>query len=289
MRKQFVETVSYVLKDNPRTVLLLGDVGTFAFRDAFKAFPGRVFNIGILEQAMVSVAAGWALRGYIPIVHTISTFLIERAFEQLKIDFGYQKLRGVFIGVGGSYDYSGMGCTHHCPADVSLVGNIPGFAIYVPGTAQEVHYAIQAAVDNECPTYIRLMERKNTMFHPLGNTSVFKHSLDPSVRVIAVGPTLDMALTACHNLPVDVQYVNHLPPSPSVAVLPVAKKYIIVEPYYASRLGSDISNALFPNPVAIHNFCVPRAFVTNYGHPSNLDAYLGFTANNLRDVIGKAL
>ena len=51
--------------------------------------------------------------------------MVDRAFEQLKLDFGYQKLNGNFISVGGSYDYAALGCSHHCPEDINLMKNIP--------------------------------------------------------------------------------------------------------------------------------------------------------------------
>ena len=115
MRKQLVRTVEAVLSEDDRVVLLLGDIGVFGFRNAFERFPHRVYNVGILEQATISMAAGLALEGFIPIFHSIAPFAVERALEQLKIDFGYQRLPGVIISVGASYDYAALGCTHHCP------------------------------------------------------------------------------------------------------------------------------------------------------------------------------
>jgi len=285
MRKTFVATTIELLRADPKTVLLIGDVGTYAFRDAFKEFPGRVFNVGILEQAMVGMAAGWALRGYIPIVHTISAFLVERAYEQLKIDFGYQRLKGIFIGQGGSHDYSGFGPTHHCPADISLIRNIPGFRVFVPGTARETADSIRCAHKLECPSYIRLSERSNAIEHDLGVTN---HTVFDGPSIIIVGPCFDMVLDACARLPVSLYYVNTLPPVFNRDFNPTTH-YVIVEPYYASRLGSDLSNFLWPCPVAVRNFSLPIKFPTCYGKPQDIDESLGFTAENLRNTIMQCL
>jgi transketolase len=285
MRKTFVATTTEMLRADPKTVLLIGDVGTFAFREAFKEFPDRVFNVGILEQAMVSVAAGWALRGYIPVIHTISAFLVERAYEQLKIDFGYQKLKGIFIGVGGSYDYAGFGSTHHCPADVSLIRNIPGFRVYVPGTAREVSDSIRSAYSLDGPSYIRLSERANTIEHDLGVTN---HTVFDGPSIITVGPCFDMVLDACARLPVSLYYLNVLPPVFGADFNPTTH-YVIVEPYYASRIGSDLSNFLWPCPIAVRTFSLPVKFPTCYGHPKDLDVDLGFTVENLRNEILQCL
>lgn len=97
MRKQFIQTVSDILDYDSNTVLLLGDIGIYGFREQFKRHPERVYNYGIAEQSMIGVAAGLSLNGMIPIVHTIAPFLVERAYEQLKIDFGYNQTGGNFV------------------------------------------------------------------------------------------------------------------------------------------------------------------------------------------------
>ena len=91
MRKQFVKTVESQLARDNKLVLLLGDIGVFGFQKAFKEFSDRVYNIGILEPSTVSMAAGLAKTDLIPIVHTIAPFLVERSFEQLKIDTEIQQ------------------------------------------------------------------------------------------------------------------------------------------------------------------------------------------------------
>jgi transketolase len=129
MRKQFTKTLQDILYSNNKTCLLLGDIGVFGFRNELKNIPDRAYNIGILEQSTISLAAGLAKTNIIPFVHTIAPFLVERAFEQLKVDFGYQGLNGNFISVGASYDYASLGCTHHCPGDVMCLLSIPNMEI----------------------------------------------------------------------------------------------------------------------------------------------------------------
>src|ERR1017187_964987 len=99
MRKAFPKTVLELMDKDERVVVLLGDIGVFAFRDVFAKYPTRCYNMGICEQTMVGMAAGLAMAGFIPIVHTISPFLVARAYEQIRDDFGFQNLKGTFVGV----------------------------------------------------------------------------------------------------------------------------------------------------------------------------------------------
>src|SRR5277367_5503004 len=159
MRKQFVKTVTSIMEQDPRVVLLLGDIGVYGFREAFQRFPKRCYNVGVCEQAMVSLAAGLALEGMIPVVHTIAPFLVERAFEHLKVDFEYQGLGGNFVSVGASYDYSKLGPTHHCPGDGAILKTIPGMHIYVPGHPDEFDVLFRENYHKLAPKYFRLSER----------------------------------------------------------------------------------------------------------------------------------
>jgi transketolase len=165
MRKQFPKTVETLMSQNERLVVLLGDIGVFGFRNIFSDYPDRIYNIGILEQSTIGVAAGLALEGMIPVVHTIAPFIVERSLEQLKLDFGYQQLGGNFVSVGASYDYAALGCTHHCPADVSILKSIPEMEIVLPGTAEEFDCLFNQVYDDGRPTYFRLSEQSNKESH----------------------------------------------------------------------------------------------------------------------------
>ena len=129
MRGQFVKTVSKLIQNDDRVVLLLGDIGVYGFRDMLTNYPQRAYNIGILEQSTISLSAGLSLSNLIPIIHTIAPFIVERALEQIKVDLCYQGLGSNLVSVGASYDYAALGCTHHCPADIPTLNEIPGIEL----------------------------------------------------------------------------------------------------------------------------------------------------------------
>ena len=91
MRKQFKETVMALSKDDDRIVLVFGDVSVYLFNDFKEKYPDRFYNMGICENTLISVAAGLSSQGFFPFVHTITPFITERCFEQIKLDLVYNK------------------------------------------------------------------------------------------------------------------------------------------------------------------------------------------------------
>ena len=114
--------------------MVLAEISADMFGKAAARHPDRVLNVGIREQLMVSVGGGLALAGMRPIVHTYAPFLVERAFEQVKLDLGHQGAHAVLVSIGASYDAAPAGRTHQAPEDVALVDSVPGFSVVVPGT-----------------------------------------------------------------------------------------------------------------------------------------------------------
>ena len=292
MRKQFVKTVESLLAFDERIVLLLGDIGVFGFSNAFKRFPDRVYNIGILEPSTISLAAGLAKTDLIPIVHTIAPFLVERSFEQIKIDFGYQSLGGNFVSVGASYDYAAMGCTHHSPGDVGVLQNIPGQQIVTPGTATEFDSLFTQSYANAHSTYYRLSEQENPYSHTVlfGKANVLKSGT--LVTVVAVGPTLDYILPAVKDLDVCVVYFTTIAPFDSVTLcenLVSSGKILLVEPFYSGTLAREVCQAVFPKSVVIDSIGVPLQFLTHYGRAKEHDQAIGFTSENVRKRLEKLI
>lgn len=286
MRKQFVTTVELILDNDPKSVLLLGDIGVFGFRNSLIKYPNRAYNIGILEQSTIGVAAGFSLGGCIPIVHTIAPFLVERAYEQLKIDFGYQQLNGNFVTVGASYDYAALGCTHHCPGDVNLMSNIPNCQVMVPGRDSEFDVLFNETYQSGF-NYFRLSEKshKENIDVSFGKNFILKKG--KLATIIAVGPTLSDVLEATHNLDVTIIYCTTIQPFDldSIESYLANTKIITVEPYFKGLLAAKIINESGGIARRILTLGVPHEFLRKYGQASDHDEKCGLDPLSLNKSI----
>jgi transketolase len=161
LRGIFAKIMCEVGATNNNLVVMVGDISHGILSEFRKNYPERYFNIGINEPAMISISAGLSKVGLIPVVHTIAPFLVERTYEQIKIDFAYQNLGGNLISVGSAFDYSKLGCSHHSYSDVSLMASLPNSQIFIPGSEVEFEVLFKYSYTQEKINYFRLTENSH--------------------------------------------------------------------------------------------------------------------------------
>jgi transketolase len=292
MRAQMGRTIEDLIDVDPWLVIILADISTGYIERPATAHPDRVVNVGIMEQTAISVAAGFALEGFIPVVHSIAPFLVERPFEQIKDDFCYQRLGGNFISIGASYDYGTDGMTHQAPGDVAILRTLPGMEIVVPGTPAEFDSLFREVYADGSPTYVRIHAQRNGADRAVrfGRLDIVrKGSL---ATVIAVGPMLDRTCEAVGDLDVTVLYCTTVVPFDGETLRSAApggttgvRSIVLVEPCYEGTLVPEIVAALHPDPVRIEAIGVPRRVLSRYGGPDEHDVDVGLTATGIRDRI----
>jgi len=285
LRKRFQSVVSELVENNENLVLLLGDIGVFGFRDSMASHPSRVLNIGILEQAMTSFAAGLALSGKIPILHSIAPFLIERPYEQIKIDFGYQGLSGKFISVGGSFDYAALGATHHAPGDIAALLAIPGFEIFLPANSDELENMLRSELLMESLSYFRLSETEFS--DPRLDSSATTPQLlseNSNTVIVAFGSAVREAVQVAEALTMGLIYMNAITTESTdqlTALLASSmfSNVVILQPFYQGSVSHLIQKGL--NGKNVLDLGVPRKFIHNYGNEEEIKLSIGLDRETL--------
>lgn len=291
MRKAMIKAVGEMIKNERDTSLFLVDIGVWAFRDILKDYPDRAVNIGIFEDGMIGLAAGMSVGGIIPTVYGISPFIVNRAMEQLKLDFAYQKLQGNFITTGASYDFSTLGYSHYCPEDIGTVSMIPGFEFVAPGTAAEFTALFERTRRDGNPTYIRLSDHVNSISNEVefGKAAVLQTG--GRATVIAVSTTLDAVLEACTGEDVSILYYTTLLPFDRETLKEHYNggNILLCEPHYEGTLTYEIYKAFEDRPVRISCVGVKREILRKYGTKDENDIYNGLTAENISRALHKLL
>lgn len=286
-RKVFATTAATLVEEDLSVALVYAEISGQYFTAVERRHPDRVVNVGIREQLLVNVGAGLALTGLRPVVHTFAAFLVERAFEQVKLGFTHQELGGVLVSSGGSYDISGGGRTHQSPGDVALMDTLPGWTVHVPGHADEVEAAVRLAVAGDGRHYVRVTEQQNR--EPFLVTPGTFHRVRNGARavVVAVGPMLDPVLDAVAGLDVTVLYAPTVRPfdSRGLRAATGSGDVVLVEPYLSGTSARLVGEALTDVPHRLLTLGVGRTELRRYGTPQEHAAAHGLDAGGIRAAV----
>ena len=286
---------------DPTLAVLVGDIshGVLApFRDAF---PERYYNVGILESAIISMSAGMSSVGLRPVAHTIAPFLLERAFEQIKLDFCYHSLPGNLVTVGSAFDYSNLGCTHHCYDDFALIKSLQNTEIVYPGSAVEFDMLFKQAYADQYLTLYRVAgANHDTEFSSadlkLGQAITVREGSD--ITLVASGPQLKSATDAVDGLIADgwdpeVVYIHTVHPIDVAAVRASSQKtgrvLTIEEHMEIGGLGDDVRRATRDMPdVIVESLAIPGRFITEYGTYEEHCEALGLSSEGIQRRVREA-
>ena len=156
MRKEFIATILEYAENNQVPFLLTGDLG-FSVLEPFKEkHPNNFINIGIMEQSMMSIAAGISSQGSKVFAYSITNFSTFRALEQLRLDIAYHDLSVCVVGVGTGFQYGSAGYSHWAVEDLAIVSALEKFRIFSPADAISTKNTVIDFLNNGGPTYIRL-------------------------------------------------------------------------------------------------------------------------------------
>jgi transketolase len=294
-RERFYRLVPRLLSEDPRLVLVLAEIGA-AYLDRTMTAPvrERIVNVGIREQLMVGVAGGLALAGLRPVIHSFPPFLLERPYEQVKLDLGHQDVAAVLVSAGGSYGWPSGGETHFGSRDVPLLDTLDGWTVHVPGHPDEAEVLLRRAVAARGRVYVRLDGVDNMRPADVRDDrmTVLRDG-GPRARgsVVAVGPMADRALGATEGLDVTVLYAATVRPFDARTLRATlgAPDVVLVEPYQRGASVAPAAEALADLPHRILALGVSRAEQRRYGTREEHDALHGLDVPGLRRAISAFL
>ena len=291
MRPTCVNKVFELAKRDPRVAYIGSDLDPPLTRRMKEEMPGRAFMEGVSEQHVVGMAAGLAMEGFIPYVHTIATFITRRCFEQVAVDLCLHNLPVRLIGNGGGLVYAPLGPTHLAIEDIAIMRALPNMTVVSVCDADEMKRLMDQTLDWPGPIYIRLakgfdpiVSRPELDFR-IGRAIALREASagDAPVLLIATGVATTRALKAAEMLAEDgiectLLHMHTVKPLDTEAILrhaAAARLVVTVEEHtLIGGLGSAVVDALLDAPQAamprIKRLGIPDAFAHHYGSQDDL-------------------
>ena len=299
-RQGYADALVELGRENPRIVVLDSDVSVATRTCDFeKVFPDRFFNCGVQEQDMLSVAAGMALEGLVPVATTFGVFATARAGDQLRSSIAYPKANVKVAATHCGISTGGDGASHQANEDVAIARCLPNMTVLVPGDYEESKAATKAAAAFEGPVYLRfgrdvypVVEEIHGDF-TIGRARVLREGSD--VTLVTTGIMVSEGLTAADDLETrgHSARVIHMPtvkPLDEGVLLDAAREtrgIVTVEEHsILGGLGEAVAGFVAENhPAPVRRVGVMDVFGQSGQAPELLDLY-GLRASN---VVAQAL
>jgi transketolase len=202
MRDEFGEALLAVCRENPKVVVLDGDLGNSTKAETVRqAYPERFFNIGIAESNLVCIGAGLAACGLIPWITSFSSFLLCNAYDQIRLAVAISNINAMILGSHGGITLGKDGPTQMGIEDLALMGGLPTMTILAPCDAASMQAAVRAATYYPGPVFLRSSRVALPHIYPdddcpfeIGVANVVRPGTD--VTIVACGIMVAMALDA---------------------------------------------------------------------------------------------
>lgn len=207
IRDGFGEGLVDLGEKNPDVVVLTADLAeSTRVKDFADKFPDRFFQLGVAEQALVTVAAGMAEAGKIPFVTSYAVFSPGRTFEQIKVTAALNDVPVKVVGAHAGFGASMYGATHESLEDIAMMRVIPNMVVVSPCDYDEARKATKAVAENGKPTYLRLARQESRVLtkaedeFTIGKANVLVESKNPKVMIVGTGPILAEVVDAHEEL-----------------------------------------------------------------------------------------
>ncbi len=295
----YEDLIFELIKKDDRYMIMTSE-NRAAMRNITAKIKNNFIDTGITEQTLIGMAAGLALRGRIPIVHALATFLTMRAFEFIRTDVGIANLPVKIVGAVPGFLSDGNGPTHQAIEDVSIMRGIPNVNVFCPADEDDMLKCLPKIFEYPSPFYIRYNNTKPVVEHDkfeFGKAEIFGEGKD--VAILVYGFLFGEAFKAKEILEstgVSVRLINIRTPKPvdENAILKAVdecKLIVTIEDHFITGgLYTILAEVLLRNKKTAN--VLPFAFMNKWFKPGLLNdvlEYEGFTAEQIAKRIIKLL
>jgi transketolase len=289
-RDIFFTQVYELMKDDSDIVIVVADQGAPVFDKVRRDFPHRFFNVGIAEQQAILLASGLAKEGKKVFVYAISTFMIMRCYEQIRLSQSVQKIPITIVGVGSGFSYDDSGPTHHMLEDITIMRVLPHMTIHSISDNVMARRVAEQSVNMNTPNYVRLDRHIRPNIYKLDDDfsygyNVLKEGLEG--YFISTGIMTTEALKHCNDK-IGVIDLHTLPcHQSSLSEIINNKKIITLEEHFLpGGLGSYILEIVSDNDlnVKVKRLGLSQNYFYRYGgRQDNRDVH-GLTEKSILDA-----
>ena len=307
MRATCLTMVHELARQDPRVVYIGSDLGAGTLDGMRAEFPDRFFMEGVSEANLVGLAAGLAMDGFIPYVHTIANFFTRRALEQIAIDLCLHNLPVRLIGNGGGLVYAPLGPTHMATEDLATLRALPNMTLLACADAQEMRRAMPHTLDPPGPIYIRLAKGHDALItnathsFALGKGEVLRPPGD--VLFATTGVMAQRAMAACdllieQNIKAGLVHLSTVKPLDQdllFRLMADCQLLVSVEEHTLhGGLGSAIAEIMVDrlqpqSGPRLLRLGLPDCFLSNYGGQDDLLRQCGLDPEGLVQTVRNAL
>lgn len=197
MRTVLSNLISNSALSDENFLLLTGDHGYALFDEIRRTSPEKFVNVGIMEQALISTAAGLSKVGFKPLCYGLASFVPIRVLEQIKFDLCLPNLPVKIIGDGAGLIYTNLGNSHYCGEDMSVLSPLENIEIYSPGDPEEMRICYNEFISSNTPSYLRVGKCDNPKVNqtPLNSTKPYFTRLasNSDICFVSTGAMLGVA------------------------------------------------------------------------------------------------
>lgn len=294
-RDAFGDTLKELGAELPNLVTVDGDVGNSTRTELFAlAYPERGFNVGIAESNMVSVAGGLASCGKIPVVASFACFLLDNAFDQIRMSIAFPQTNVKLVGTHAGISIGEDGPSQMGIEDVALACSLPGLVVCIPSDSACTKAATRATITHNGPTYLRVGRGKVADIYPDGVKFELGKAIETrsgsDITIIANGLMVAAAVDAAailakEKVSVRVLDLHTIKPVDRDAIAKAAKEtgaiVVAEEHLHHGGLGSVVAQVVGETHPVPMGFVNVGDLYAESGDPQGLLDKYGLTSENV--------